>query len=110
MDEILKIGINKEKIYLANDAVLAFYAQADSPGLVIVAGTGSIILGIKEDGEIYRVGGWGYNFSDLGSGYDIGRKLLKKYCFIVMNVMSIVIYLVVSWTSLEQIVLNNLHI
>ncbi|HGM3774203.1 TPA: N-acetylglucosamine kinase [Clostridioides difficile] len=83
MDEILKIGINKEKIYLANDAVLAFYAQADSPGLVIVAGTGSIILGIKEDGEIYRVGGWGYNFSDLGSGYDIGRKLLKKvllYC------------------------------
>ncbi|MBF9973419.1 hypothetical protein I4O60_06390 [Clostridioides difficile] len=52
MDEILKIGINKEKIYLANDAVLAFYAQADSPGLVIVAGTGSIILGIKEDGEI----------------------------------------------------------
>lgn len=50
MDEILKIGINKEKIYLENDAVLAFYAQADPHGLVIVAGTGSIILGIKEDG------------------------------------------------------------
>ncbi|MCC0631156.1 N-acetylglucosamine kinase [Clostridioides sp. ZZV15-6388] len=83
MKEILKVGLNKEKIYLVNDAVLAFYAQTDAPGLVIVAGTGSIVLGIREDGDIYRVGGWGYNFSDLGSGYDIGRKVLKKvllYC------------------------------
>ncbi|MCC3866774.1 BadF/BadG/BcrA/BcrD ATPase family protein [Terrisporobacter mayombei] len=80
---IKKTGLKEEQIYLYNDSVLAFYAQADEPGVVIISGTGSIVLGINSYGKILRRGGWGYNFSDLGSGYEIGRKALREtllYC------------------------------
>lgn len=80
---IKKTGLKEEQIYLYNDGILAFYAQADEPGLVIISGTGSIVLGINSYGRILRSGGWGYNFSDLGSGYEIGRKALREtllYC------------------------------
>lgn len=82
-NQIKKLNLPKEKFYLCNDAVLAFYAQAEEPGIVIISGTGSIVLGIGKNGEIGRVGGWGYNFSDLGSGYWIGNEALKRtllYC------------------------------
>lgn len=80
---IKKTGLKEKQIYLYNDAVLAFYAQAEEPGMVIISGTGSIVLGINKYGSILRSGGWGYNFSDLGSGYEIGRKALREtllYC------------------------------
>lgn len=82
-EQILKLGLNKEKVYLCNDGVLAFYAQASEPGIVVIAGTGSIVLGIDEDGKIERSGGWGYNISDAGSGQWIGNEALKRtllYC------------------------------
>ncbi|WP_434796423.1 N-acetylglucosamine kinase [Terrisporobacter vanillatitrophus] len=83
---IKKTGLKEEQIYLYNDGVLAFYAQADEPGLVIISGTGSIVLGINSYGRILRSGGWGYNFSDLGSGYEIGRKALRETVMVVENI------------------------
>lgn len=77
------LGIPKEKVQICNDAVLAYYAQTTGPGMVIVSGTGSIIIGIGHDGAMERAGGWGYNYSDGGSGYWIGMEILKKtllYC------------------------------
>lgn len=77
----LLIPVNKR--YLCNDGILAFYAQADEPGIVIIAGTGSIILGLDKIGNFERAGGWGYNISDIGSGYWIGTEILKRtllYC------------------------------
>lgn len=80
---IKKIGIDEEKMYLCNDGVLAFYAQTHEPGIVIIAGTGSIVIGIDKDGIVKRCGGWGYNISDIGSGYWIGNEAIKQtllYC------------------------------
>lgn len=77
------LGIDGETSYLCNDGILAFYAQAMEPGMVVIAGTGSIILGIGSDGEYKRASGWGYNISDIGSGYWIGAEALKHtllYC------------------------------
>ncbi len=48
----------------------AFGAQ---PGVVVIAGTGSIAYGRNERGEIARAGGWGPGVSDEGSGDWIGR-------------------------------------
>lgn len=80
---LCKMGLKEERFYLCNDGVLAFYAQAHEPGIVIIAGTGSIILGIDGKGVWERAGGWGYNISDVGSGYWIGVEALRLtllYC------------------------------
>ena len=45
-------------------------------GIVIIAGTGSIVFGKTSRGEILRVGGWGRVLGDEGSGYYIGREAL----------------------------------
>jgi len=83
MDQILQLGFAEEQIYLCNDGVLAFYAQTPEPGIAVIAGTGSIVLGIDHKGDVRRSGGWGYHFSDIGSGYWMGCEILKRtllYC------------------------------
>lgn len=79
---IIEAGIN-DNFYLCNDSELALYAASDIPGIIVISGTGSIVLGINSKGEKMRVGGWGYDFSDLGSGFWIGKEILKYtvlYC------------------------------
>jgi len=83
LDQILQLGFTEEQIFLCNDGVLAFYAQTQEPGIVVISGTGSIVIGVDKKGEIIRSGGWGYHFSDIGSGYWIGCEILKRtllYC------------------------------
>lgn len=83
MEVIRHTGLTKEQILLCNDGLLAYYAQAAEPGVVIIAGTGSIVLGVKTDGTTYRSGGWGNHISDIGSGYWIGSEAIKRtllYC------------------------------
>ncbi len=82
-EQIKRLNIPKEKFYLCNDGLLAFYAQAEEPGIVVISGTGSIVLGVNRKNKVKRAGGWGYHFSDIGSGYWIGNELLKRtllYC------------------------------
>jgi N-acetylglucosamine kinase-like BadF-type ATPase len=43
----------------------------------LIAGTGSIIYGKDENGNIYRAGGFGRLIGDEGSGFSIGRKGLQ---------------------------------
>ena len=44
------------------------------PGVVVIAGTGSIAYGENRLGETARAGGWGWRLGDEGSGYTIGLK------------------------------------
>ncbi len=47
--------------------------------IAVICGTGSCVFAY--DGEkLERFGGWGYLFGDAGSGYDIGREVLRE-CF-----------------------------
>lgn len=78
-----ELGFSPQRFRLYNDAVPAFYACAEAPGLIAIAGTGSIVIGIGRDGSQRRAGGWGYGFSDLGSGQWLGCEALKQallYC------------------------------
>lgn len=46
------------------------------PGILLLSGTGSICYGKNVKGSTARAGGWGYQISDEGSGYAIGRDIL----------------------------------
>ncbi len=46
-------------------------------GIVVIAGTGAICLGVNKDGESIRVGGYGHIIDDEGSAYYIGRLILR---------------------------------
>ena len=71
-----RIG-HKSRMLVVNDALIALVAGArDAPGVVIIAGTGSIVYGRNGSGEAARAGGWGHMIGDEGSGYWIGREAL----------------------------------
>lgn len=62
---------------LTSDAAIALEAATGgSPGVIVIAGTGSIALARDQHGELLRAGGWGNLFDDLGSGYDLGRRAI----------------------------------
>ncbi len=52
-------------------------ALAGAPGVIVIAGTGSVALGVDAGGKALRVGGWSHLMGDEGSGYDIGRQALS---------------------------------
>ena len=71
-----RIGF-KARTLVVNDALVALVAGAgDEPGIVIVAGTGSIAYGRDAAGRASRAGGWGYLLGDEGGGFWIGRAAL----------------------------------
>ncbi|MGD0512095.1 MAG: BadF/BadG/BcrA/BcrD ATPase family protein [Terriglobales bacterium] len=62
------------EITVAGDMVIAMEAAFGSgPGVIVIAGTGSIAYGRNSKGETARAGGWGFAISDEGSGHWIGR-------------------------------------
>ncbi|MFD2615990.1 N-acetylglucosamine kinase [Terrilactibacillus laevilacticus] len=68
-----------EHLIVGNDAMNALWSGTDGePGLVVIAGTGSIAYGVRKNGDHFRIGGWGYLFGDEGSGYDIGRETIRR--------------------------------
>jgi glucosamine kinase len=61
-------------VNVVGDTVIALEAAFGSgPGVIVIAGTGSIAYGRNATGETARAGGWGYAISDEGSGHWIGR-------------------------------------
>ena len=52
-------------------------AFGDGPGVLLVAGTGSVAFGRSPQGTTARCGGWGPVFGDEGSGAWIGRRALS---------------------------------
>src|SRR5262245_40540313 len=66
------------EITLETDARVALAAgTGNQPGVVIIAGTGSIACGINARGRFARAGGWGPAIGDEGSGSYIGRRALE---------------------------------
>lgn len=63
---------------VVNDALIALEAGAPgAPGIVLIAGTGSIAYGRDAHGRAARAGGWGYILGDEGSGFWLGRQALR---------------------------------
>lgn len=65
------------EIHVIDDAQLAHTALLKgNDGLLVIAGTGSIVLG-RHNGVEWKTGGWGYLLGDEGSGYWISIKALQ---------------------------------
>ena len=67
-----------ETVVVLSDAEAAMEdAFADGPGILLIAGTGSIAWGRSPAGTMQRCGGWGPVLGDEGSGAWLGRKALQ---------------------------------
>jgi N-acetylglucosamine kinase-like BadF-type ATPase len=66
------------KLIVTTDALIALSgATAGEPGVVTIAGTGSIAFGRNAVGKTARAGGWGFLFGDEGGGFDIVRQAVR---------------------------------
>ncbi len=80
---LVKINLNKLNIEIArieiySDARIALEgAFPGRSGMLLIAGTGSILYYKDSDNNFSRVGGFGRYVGDEGSGYSIGRKGLN---------------------------------
>ena len=68
-----------EVLEIDMDAVAAWAGALQlQPGIVLIAGSGSIALGVNEKRQRARAGGWGYLFGDEGGGFGIARDGLRR--------------------------------
>ena len=65
-------------VKVVGDMIIALEAAFEGgPGVIAIAGTGSITFGRNAQGKTWRAGGWGYAISDEGSAHWIGRTALR---------------------------------
>jgi N-acetylglucosamine kinase-like BadF-type ATPase len=76
--ELIGRLLTASRLLVTHDALIALAgAMAEEPGLVVIAGTGSIAFGRNAAGTTARAGGWGYIFGDEGAAFDIARQALR---------------------------------
>jgi glucosamine kinase len=75
-NELNRLGVAEEVVVDSDAAIALEDAFAGGPGIIVLAGTGSIAYGRGGDGARARCGGWGPVFGDEGSGAWIGRRAL----------------------------------
>ena len=75
-ETLLPLGIHDLEV--VTDADIALYGATDgAPGLVVIAGTGSICCGMNARGKKFCAGGWGPIAGDEGAGAWIARRALR---------------------------------
>lgn len=72
----MEMGFDEKVVTAYNDCEI-FLRLSKEPSLVLVAGTGSIVVGKSASGRIVRSGGWGHILSDEGSAMDMGKRVLR---------------------------------
>ena len=70
--------IRAERYLITHDAHIALAgATGGEPGIIVIAGTGSMVFGRNAAGVTARAGGWGYVFGDEGGAFDLVRQALR---------------------------------
>jgi glucosamine kinase len=70
--------VKADRYLITHDAQIALAgASAGEPGIIVIAGTGSIAYGRNAMGKTARAGGWGYVFGDEGGAFDIVRQAMR---------------------------------
>lgn len=80
IQEGLKPSFPKASIVVTSDLILSLAATGEVPSVVVIAGTGSAVLGRTSPLKLARAGGFGPIIGDPGSANDIGRKA-AALCF-----------------------------
>lgn len=72
------LGLGIPEIVVVGDADIALYGATEGePGVIVIAGTGSICCGINARGKTTCAGGWGPIAGDEGAGAWIARRALR---------------------------------
>lgn len=75
--ELTRVGL-ADHVVVGTDVEAAFRsAFPRGPGVLLIAGTGSIAWGRDAEGRVVRVGGWGERLGDEGGGYAVGLAALR---------------------------------
>ena len=62
---------------LQSDAYAALLGLTlGDPGMIVICGTGSMLLLMDGNGSLHTAGGWGYLLGDAGSGYPLAREAI----------------------------------
>ena len=70
--------VRARRYSITHDALVALAgATSGEPGIIVIAGTGSIAYGRNASGQTARAGGWGYLFGDEGGAFDLVREALR---------------------------------
>jgi N-acetylglucosamine kinase-like BadF-type ATPase len=79
-ETLTPLGIGE--IEVVTDADIALYGATDgAPGLVVIAGTGSICCGINARHKRFCAGGWGPIAGDEGGGAWLARRALRAVAY-----------------------------
>lgn len=73
----MRSAVGGDLLLVGDDAIAFEAAFRGGPGLLVIAGTGAIVMGRCTDGTKVQAGGWGPVLGDEGSGYWIGLEAIK---------------------------------
>jgi N-acetylglucosamine kinase-like BadF-type ATPase len=77
-EEIIGETVKAQSFTVNHDAPTALFgATAGKPGVVVIAGTGSVVYSENERGKTTKIGGLGYLFSDEGSGFWLALQVVR---------------------------------
>jgi N-acetylglucosamine kinase-like BadF-type ATPase len=70
-----RLQTRARQVRLVHDSEIALAgALGAAAGIVVIGGTGSVALGLDDEGRRARVGGWGFLFGDEGSAFWMARR------------------------------------
>lgn len=77
--EIISTVIRARRLTVGHDAPAALIgATGGQPGVVVIAGTGSVAYGEDAVGDSARTGGWGFLFGDEGAGFWMAAEGVRR--------------------------------
>ncbi len=76
--ELMVKGILPRSMVVNDVRVALEGAHPNSPGMILLAGTGAMAMAKDKSSRVFRVDGWGEHVGDLGSGYFVGRMILQR--------------------------------
>ena len=75
--QLLEPGLETRLLVVHDGEIALQGAFNGASGVVVIAGTGSLILARTLSGRLVRAGGWGYLLGDEGSGHAIGLAAIR---------------------------------
>ena len=67
--------LGRGQLDLQSDVYIALMGfTLGKPGVIVICGTGSMLLMLDHEGRQHAAGGWGYLLGDAGSGYTLARE------------------------------------
>ena len=78
LERALKRLVPRARILVESDGMIALLgATLGKAGIIVIAGTGSFVLGMNTRGRTLRGGGWGPLLGDEGGGATLGREAIQ---------------------------------